>query len=386
VSPVLTIAGVELRRFVRDRSNLFFVFLFPVVLVVLIGAQFGGGQSGRVAVAGPAGALRTAVTDQLRAEDVEVWYADAATARDQLARGRADAGLFLDDTDAAAYTAGEPVDLGLVGAPQATAQAVLQQVRTAVLQVQTRRSQVLALEDAGMPATRAERSLREARSSGEGPRVVVTDVDEISQEFGELGQFDLGAATQTLLFVFLSTLSGASALILTRRRGVLARTMAAPVSARQAVAGQALGRFSLAMVQGLYLILGTALFFGVDWGSWPATLLVLAAFGAVAAAASMVVGSVMDNDVAATGVGVGLGLVLAGLGGCMTPLEFFPPTLERIAMATPHAWAYLAFAEIQRHDAGVADVLPQLGVLLTMATVVLVIGAWLLRRSLDRAL
>ena len=37
----LVIAGLELRRFLRDRSNIFFVFLMPLLLVLLIGAQFG---------------------------------------------------------------------------------------------------------------------------------------------------------------------------------------------------------------------------------------------------------------------------------------------------------------------------------------------------------
>jgi len=214
----------------------------------------------------------------------------------------------------------------------------------------------------------------------------VTDVDEISQEFNNLGQFDLGAATQTLLFVFLSALAGSSALIQSRRQGVLARTVAAPVSPREAIAGQALGRFLLAMLQGSYLVVFTAVLFDVDWGSWPATFLVLASFAAVASAVSMIIGSVMDNEGAATGVGIGAGLVLAALGGCMTPLEFFPPALVKIAHFTPHAWAYLAFAKIQRHGGGIVDVLPQVAVLIGMAVVLLAIGGWMLRRSLDRAL
>ena len=100
----------------------------------------------------------------------------------------------------------------------------------------------------------------------------------------------------------------------------------------------------------------------------------------------MMVGSVMDNDTAAAGVGVGGGLVLAGLGGCMVPPEFFPETLAAISFATPHRWAYEAFAAIQRHDGTLADVLPELGVLAGMAAALLLLGAWLLRRSLNRAL
>lgn len=387
MSAVLTIAAVELRRFWRDRSNIVFVFLFPMLLVVLIGSQFGGGGSeGRVAIAGPDSDLRSRLTSELEAADLEVWYDDAGSVRDQLASNRADVGMFLSDEADRAYTAGEDVDVEVVSSSQATAQGALQRVRGAVLQLTTERGQVAALTAAGVPDTEARSALSQAEVATVAPTVTVTDVDEISQEFGDLGQFDLGAASQTLLFVFLSTLAGASALIQSRREGVLTRIVAQPVSSGQAVLGQALGRFSLAMVQGLYLIIGTAVLFGVDWGSWPATIVVLAAFAAVASALAMIVGSVMDNEGAATGIGIGAGLVLAALGGCMTPLEFFPATLQKVAHLTPHAWAYEAFAEIQRHGGGLLDVLPQLGVLVAMAVVLLAIGGMVLRRSIDRAL
>ena len=55
----LAVTVVELRRFLADRSNIFFVFIFPLLLVLFIGSQFGGGGGGTVALAGPGSALRT---------------------------------------------------------------------------------------------------------------------------------------------------------------------------------------------------------------------------------------------------------------------------------------------------------------------------------------
>ncbi len=384
---VFVIAGMELRRFLRDRSNIFFVFLFPILLVVLIGSQFsGGGPAGRVVMAGPDGDLHSQLVAELQASGTEVWFEDAASARDDLARGRADVGLFLTAEAEQAFDTSLPADVEVVTASQATAQAVLQQVRTAVQQVASARGQLTALTAGGLSDAEAEQALRQVEASDTPPRVEVTDVNRVSQELAGLGQFDLGASSQLLLFVFLSSLTGASTLILSRRQGVLARTIAAPVSISQALTGQALGRFVLAMVQGLYLILGTAFLFDVDWGNWPASLLVLITFAAVSSAAAMIIGSMMDNDGAATGVGVGVGLIIAALGGCMVPLDFFPDTMRTVAHITPHAWAYDAFAEIQRHDGHIRDVLPQLGVLSAMAVALLALGTWSLRRSLDRAL
>ena len=46
----LAIAAVALKRFVRDRSNLFFVFIMPLGIIILIGAQFGGDQVPRMGI------------------------------------------------------------------------------------------------------------------------------------------------------------------------------------------------------------------------------------------------------------------------------------------------------------------------------------------------
>ena len=383
----MAIAGVELRRFLKDRSNIFFVFVFPLLLVVLLGSQFGGeGPTGRAAVAGPPSELRSDVVHRLEEAGVEVTLSEADAVRQQIARGRTDVGLFLTAADGTSLAAGRDVTVDLVVGSQAGSRLTVQHVRTAMDGVADEAGQVAALTGAGIDAATAERALRTALADASRPRVTVTGADGEAQQFAGLGRFDLSAATQLLLFVFLISVAGSATLIQARRYGVMARVLSAPVSTRQAISGEALGRFSIAMVQGVYIMAGTALLFGVEWDSWPLSLLVLAAFGAVAAAAAMVVGSVMDNDAAANGVGVGAGLVLGALGGCMTPLELFPDTLRTVAHLTPHAWAYEAFAEIQRHEAGLLDVAPQLGVLAAMATALLVLGGWLLERSLDRAL
>jgi ABC-2 type transport system permease protein len=387
VTRVLAIAGVELRRFLKDRSNIFFVFIFPLLLVVVIGAQFGGGGStGRVAVAAEDSTLRTAVVEVLEDDGLTVTFADADGVREQVARGRTDAGVFIDAAAATAYTAGEGVRLEVVPSSQSQSQATVQRIRTAAEAVRVEQAQVVVLTERGVTADDAQAALEAARESVTGPTLRVESVNEIQQEFSGLGQFDLGASSQLLLFVFLSSLAGSVTLIQARRQGVIARTLAAPVSTAQALGGQALGRFVIALFQGAYIMGATALLFGVDWGNIWLSLTVLTVFSTVAAGAAMLVGALMDNEGAASGVGIGAGLVLAALGGCMMPLEFFPDTMRTIANITPHAWAYEAFAEIQRQEGTLADILPQLGVLLGMALVLLALGTWALRRSLVRSM
>lgn len=384
---VVTMAATELRRFMRDRSNIFFVFIFPLLLVVVIGSQFGGdGSQGRVAVAGGASDLRDAVAEELRDVGVEVTFADADVVREQLARGRTDVGLLISEEAVTSFADGGDLSLEVILGSQGASQVAFQRVQTALDGVATTRGQVDALVAAGAREDDARGALAQARETVSPPSVTVTDTGEVAQEFAGVGGFDLGASSQLLLFVFLISLAGSATLIQARRYGVIARTLAAPVSTAQVVAGQALGRWVIAVVQGVYIMAGTALLFDVDWGNLGLSLLLVATFAAVASGAGMVIGSVMDNDSAASGLGVGVALVAAALGGCMFPLELFPDTLQTVAHITPHAWAYEAFAQIQRHDGTLVDILPQLGVLAAFAAVLLGLGAWFLRGSLDRAI
>ena len=41
----LAIAAVNIRRMLRDRSNIFFVFVFPMLLILVLGVSFGRGSS-----------------------------------------------------------------------------------------------------------------------------------------------------------------------------------------------------------------------------------------------------------------------------------------------------------------------------------------------------
>lgn len=397
---VIAVAGAELRRFAADKSNIFFVLIFPLVLVAVIGASFGsgGGPSARVALVGSESTLRTAVVEQLEAAGAEVTLTSADTMRRSVARGGADVGVTIPDAAVDAFAgesagagAGEAdVDLRLtmITGTQSNAQAAAQVVRTAASAVTLRLGQeraITATLDAP-DAAAVTAALDDAGTQVRPATTQVRDTSGLAQEFAGLGQFDLGAASQLLLFTFLTTLNGAATLIAARRQGVIRRMMASPVTATQTTLGLGLGRLAIALTQGVYIMVATRLLFGVDWGDLGSALMVLLAFGLVAAGLSMVIGVLADNEGLATGLAVGGGLVLAAIGGCMMPLELFPDSLRPMAFLTPHAWGYEAFAQIQRHGGTLLDVLPQLGVLLGMAVLLLALGSWLLRRSLARAL
>lgn len=136
------------------------------------------------------------------------------------------------------------------------------------------------------------------------------------------------------------------------------------------------------MVEGVFIMFGSLLFFGVNWGDPVGAIAILVVFCAAGAGAGMLVGSTFENDQQASSVGIFASLGLAALGGCMMPLDFFTGTMRTVAHITPHAWGLDAFAELVRHDGTIVDILPELGVLAGFAIVLLGVASWQLRRTL----
>jgi ABC-2 type transport system permease protein len=200
----------------------------------------------------------------------------------------------------------------------------------------------------------------------------------------DLGRFDVGASSELLLFVFLTSMTSSVAVIESRRLGISRRMLATPTSSRVVVAGEALGRLLVAVFQGAVIMAGSALLFSVDWGDLVAAVVLMVAFGLAAAGAGMLVAATLRTGQQAIAVGLLLSLGFGALGGTMMPLDFFSPTMRTLAHLTPHAWAVDGFAELVRHRGGPLSILPEIGVLVGMAIVLLTLASWRLRRTLTR--
>ena len=71
------IARVNLLRVVRDRTNLFFVFVLPLIIIIALGAAFGGAGTSRLGVvAAGAGPLGEELVGILESGDIDVAIRD----------------------------------------------------------------------------------------------------------------------------------------------------------------------------------------------------------------------------------------------------------------------------------------------------------------------
>lgn len=386
----LTIAANNLRRFIRDRGNLFFVFIFPMLLILVLGSAFGGSLNPRVGVyAEGSGPLGDDLIARLEANDTVTVVRAAAreTMETAVERGELEAAVIVPPGYDGDVRRGTSVQIEFLVRSTTETGNIRGIVESAITQQAVGLRAARFAEAEGVASF--DDALAAAGQMAEELAPVTVEVTEAGEAFSldTLGQFDSSAQTQLLLFMFVTSLTGATALIQTRRLGVARRMISTPTPVRDVLTGEGLGRLGVALIQGLFILVGTWLIFGVDWGNPLLAILILVIFAFVGSGAAVLMGALFDNDQQAGGMGVLFGLGLAALGGSMVPLQVFElisPMLYRVAHITPHAWALEAFDSITIDGGGLVDILGFLGVLIAYALVLYVLAIWRLRAVLTR--
>jgi len=384
---VITIAALNLRRMFRVRSNIFFVIIMPMMLILLLGSMFGSGLKPRIGIVDDSnGDLSAALLERINSSDELIleYFDDEDAVIDAVSEGKVSAGLIIPYAYESEIRIGNLVVIKFIARPDTGGTQLRASVNSAVAgQAEMIRSGLFVASELGISQEEAGVIVRDT-----APRTATVQVNSRTEGeslFGDaIGQFDLGSSAQLLLFIFIASLTGSASLVETRRFGVSTRMLSTPTSITTILMGEVTGRFTIALTQGLIIMFGSALLFGVTWGNPIAAAAVMLSFSLVGAGAGMLVGSVAKNDQQASSIGLGLGLGMAAIGGSMVPLEIFPETMKTIAHVTPHAWGNGAFAELLQRGGSIQDVAREIGVLLGYAAVLLVTAMVALRRTLTR--
>jgi len=329
--------------------------------------------------------LVAGVTERLEATGaVEVRrFGSHAELTDAVSSGQLPFGVVVEDGALDSLDEGLPLPVTFVYGPPdevGTLEAVVTQALSAEAMVARVTTQ---LADASGAPTAQVAPLVETVDDGMLPVDVVTSTTT-GEPGSTMNEQDQMAVGMLLLMVFLNTMTAATALISSRKLGISRRMSGTPTTTGVVILGEGAARWFLGMFQGVYIMLATTWLFDVDWGHLPSAIVVLAAFAAVGAGAALLIGAVMSNEAQASGITVLVPLALGALGGSMLPLDLFSSTMRTVAHVTPHAWALDAFAVLTRHGGTVADTLPELGILLGYAVVLLALAAWRLRVTLSR--
>lgn len=188
--------------------------------------------------------------------------------------------------------------------------------------------------------------------------------------------FDHSIPGTTIQFIMMMVIIyGGITVMQDRKKGVLARMLFSPLSKGEVFQAKLLGRWGMGLLQALILIVVGRIFFKLNLGDFPLSLLVIAAFALAMAALSIFIGSLCTKEDLIIGLAVLLANIFAGLGGCWWPNEIVPAGVRRAAMISPAYWAMDALHKLRFFQGGFGDILPHLGVLLALAAVLSAVAA-----------
>jgi len=393
MSKIIAIARKDIKiRFSGKTELLFFLFLPLIFTLLLSGVLFGGGVNKIVMV----------VVDEdnsdLSGKLVSLLRSSEAVAPSILAREKAQE--TFDNRDAAAILiipsgmesnlkAGQAVSLDFTLDPSNNnGLAVQQEVQKAIGQI----SRSLAVANAStreaeqiQPFTNAtqrqayyDQSLATGQQMFETApvRIVITQ-PEIATETQNQKETQAAQASagQLIIWVFIPLLGTSELMAYERVWGTLRRLVTTPTRKPTFLLGTITGQLSNGLVQMLMLVAIGVVLLKVPWGQNPlALLLLLISFGLASVAMGTMLGTFTRTPSQANGLSISLGMVMGLMGGCMLPLEMFPPAVANVAKILPTTWAMMGMTQLTVYNAGLLQILPYAAVLLGFSVVFFIVG------------
>ena len=176
----------------------------------------------------------------------------------------------------------------------------------------------------------------------------------------------------SLMFVFFLIPNLAMSVMDERQSGTLRRLLVSPVTRSQILLGKLLPYWLIAVVQFVFVLLVSKLFFNIDLGNSALALAILILASSLAMAClGILIAAFARTETQASGLSAVLVLIMAVVSGAIFP-SISIPGLQNI---TPHYWAIQGFLNVVARGQGVSGVFLPVGILLTMSAVFFTTGA-----------
>jgi ABC-2 type transport system permease protein len=409
----LAVAWKDLQVFVRDKGQLMVLFFLPLAMASLMGSIYsprGGANGGtpKLPIAlvnhdgGPYGAQVAKTLQGIEALKVE----DLGTSEEAdrlVANSKALAAVVIPADFSRKVDAYEPGRIEIIVDPAQQQYAsiitgIMKEVVTPVVlqgELQYGIRTVLSESQAYREADPQTRRAVEAQNLGvlmtqllemrENPLIVAQDESLArAKALRPSNLFGIFVPDFTVMFAFFLTGTVAVSLFTEKEQGSLRRLLAAPMPRGAILAGKVLAHMVVVILQVLVLFGVATIIFRMPLGHSPLGLaLVTLALALAATSLGMLIGALSRSRRQADGLGMVLGFVLGGLGGCiqvgLTPLFRTKGPLGTLSQFTPHAHALEAFFRLMLEGGGVVDILPQVGILVGMGLLFLLVAIWRFR-------
>jgi ABC-2 type transport system permease protein len=393
MSKIFAISWKDFKIRSSSKTELLFFIILPVIFTLLLSGMFFGNRSSKivlVVVDGDNSDLSRQLVSMLEASQVVAPSAMNLTdAQKSFNNGNAAAMLIIPSGMQDNLKGGQPVALEFNLDPtNNNGLAVQQEVQKATNQISAslaaanlslaKAEGIKPFTDASQRQAYYDQSLsaaEQAFNSAPTRIIIVQPVNSLQTENQQQAQAAQASAGQLIIWVFIPLLATSELMAYERVWGTLRRLVTTPTRKPTFLLGMITGQFGYGLVQMLLLVLFGVLILKVAWGQNPlALLMLLVSFGLSAVAMGVMLGTFTRTPSQASGISIALGMVMGLLGGCMLPIEVFPPAVANAVKILPTTWAMMGMTQLTVYNAGLLEVLPYAAVLIGFAIVFLVVG------------
>ena len=178
-----------------------------------------------------------------------------------------------------------------------------------------------------------------------------------------------------VMFVMMGVFFAGAAMVQERHHKTLARLLTTPTEKFSIISGKMLGFFLVGFIQFMILILFGQLILKVNWGNLPLGILLLVVSYVLSVTGLGTLLSVVVRTSAQAGAfAVLISMVTSMLGGAWWPIEIVPRFMQNIARFTPQYWAINGFNKIITRGFGITEILPNFYVLLAISGISLLLA------------
>lgn len=410
----LSIAFKDLMVMLKDRGQMVLLFLVPIGFILAFSAAFAVGQQLEEEVIvlpvvnlDAGGEMATLLLEYLNDDrGLQTKDYDQAQAETDLKDETIKLALTIPAGFGADVQAGQQTKLRLLYGPAAS-ESELQAVRLVVdgvaadLSLETQLigglSQMGAMMGDAPQEVRVFTAERiEAQAQEQFERAQTTPLvalsakwpDQITQGREDFESSTFGVAGFAIMFAFLTAQVTATSIFQEKKEGTFRRLLAAPLSRWELLSGKMLPNFFVAILQMVILVAVSIILLPLvgqkapTLGNSPLGLALTTILVALCSTSlGILLGAVCRTESQVGGIS-SVFLWLAGMvGGAFIPNFLLGDFLSAIGKVVPHYWAMQAYNDLMIRGTGVAEILPELGVLAGFVVVFFAIG--LLRFNFD---
>jgi len=188
-----------------------------------------------------------------------------------------------------------------------------------------------------------------------------------------------GWAIQFLLFALTASATG---LFAEKEIGIFDRVLSGPVTRGDILWSKFLYGICLGLIQLLVLFLAGQLLYGIDISGQAVRLVIVCVFAAAACTSfGMLIAALSPTAESARGLSTFAILLMSAIGGAWFPVSFMPEIIQKFSKLTLVYWSIEGFSQVLWAHATLAELLPTLGYLALITTIVMGFSVWRFSRG-----